>query len=254
MSEPALPQPEPSPAPVPRSGPVPPPAPHERRAARVWLLIAAFAGFGLYLLVEGMGATALMDGGNPLGGLWMRLSGNIEPIPSSELSGISYDYRLKLPTPHWYLRTARALKKEGSSADRWLVHSDLNAHVIVLAQRAAPGSAYDVDSLAKALIDSYRANVKDFVLLDLQPLAGLPENGRIIHATSTSEGLPLEHYYGVFARNDRSVQLIAFSERSHFKDVQAELKQLIESFQFPPGDAPPRQAPAALPAATAPQP
>jgi hypothetical protein len=196
-------------------------------------MAAALCGAALCLTLEVAGAAVTLTGSNPFGYALMRLTRRIEPEPASEVQGLAYGYRLKLPNGHWYLRTAEAVRQEGSRSDRWLVRPDRAAQVLVIVSQASSGS-YDVERLAQRVMDTASAAADDFTLLELQPLGRLPDQGRLIHATATVEGLQTESYYGVFARGNHAVQVIAFVERSRAAGVREELRQIVESFELPP--------------------
>ena len=63
---------------------------------------------------------------------------------------------------------------------------------------------------------------------------GYADGGRLLHTTSTIDGMRLEYYYALVTAGDRAFQVIAFAERKKFPDLQAEFRQIIDSFRLPP--------------------
>ena len=195
-------------------------------------LVAGGAMFFVYALlnIAGLSATAL--GINPLGPVIQMAIGDIEPGTVSVVTGNASHYRVKTPSSRWYLRTEKAAKKNNELSDRWLTRPDLDAHVLIIAERE-PGKQLSVDLLADAVVENAKRVSVDFEVVSREPMKSNPKKGRIIHTRSTVDNLALENLNGVIAVYEHGYQIIAFAPRVSFPKVEAELRSIIESFELP---------------------
>ena len=61
----------------------------------------------------------------------------------------------------------------------------------------------------------------------------LPGGGTRLHTQATVNGLRVESYYGLYAREPWIFQVIGFTGQRQFASVEAELASLIASFEGP---------------------
>lgn len=184
-------------------------------------------GFGLAL--ETIGLVGMATGTTPLARLLMApgLEGG-GPIDSVE--GASCPYRLTTAGGRWHLRKAEAARKENALADRWIVWPEKDAHVLVIAERVEPGLSVDMERFAEVILGNARQASTDLKVVARDPLPG---GGTRLHTRATIEGIPIESYYGLYAREPWIFQVVAFTSQRHFPSVEGELEAIVASFEGP---------------------
>ena len=197
-------------------------------------IAVASALFGVYGLFSLIGLAAEVTGINPIASLVQGASGQLEPGPAGVVTGEAAHYQLTAPSAKWRLRTRSAIQKDNPLADRWLTRPDVDAHVLVIAEKAPEGMVYP-DALADAVLANAKETSPDVVLIDRGPLRTRPEDGRMLHTKSTVNGLAIESLTGVIGYYENGFQVIAFARQGVFAQVEAELRAIVESFK-PPTD------------------
>lgn len=197
-------------------------------------IAVAGALFGTYALLSLTGISAEVTGKNPLAAIIQGASGQIEAAPANVVTGESSHYQVTAPNDKWRLRTREAAKKDNPLADRWLTRPDLDAHVIIIAEKV-PGAMVLPDPLADAVITNSRTAARDFKMIDRNPLRTRPEDGRMLHTQSTVNGLDIESLVGVVGYYEHGFQVVAFARRNTFPSIESELRSIVESFK-PPTD------------------
>lgn len=193
--------------------------------------------FGIYGLLSLVGIGAEVTGQNPLASLIQGASGQLEAQPARNVTGEASHYQLTTPSDKWRLRTREAAQKDNPLADRWLTRPDLDAHVIVIAEKI-PGGTILPDALTDAVIENAKKSSTEFKLLDRQPLRTNPEQGRIVRTQSTVNGMAIESVVGVVGYYEHGFQIVAFARRASFAAVEAELRSIVESFKPPTDERP----------------
>jgi hypothetical protein len=196
------------------------------RALRIGAGVLA-TGFGLAL--ETIGLFGMATGTAPLASVMMA-PGLESGGPVASVDGTSCPYRLTAASGHWYLRKAEAARKENPLADRWIVWPEKDAHVLVIAEQVEPGLSVDMDRFAEVVLGNVRQASKDLKVLARDPLPG---GGTRLHTQATINGLAVESYYGLYAREPWIFQIVAFASRAHFASVQGDLEAIVASFEGP---------------------
>ncbi len=193
--------------------------------------------FGLYALscVVGFGAT--LTGKNPLAEVIQVVTGQIEREPAGVVTGFSSHYRLHTPSDRWHLFKTEVAKKRNALADRWLTRPDLDAHVLVIAEKMQ-GKRVMVDALADAVLANARRSATALELVGREPLRTHPQHGRLLHTRTTTKGLELEMLTGTVGVYEHGFQIIAFAPRKSYPEVEEELRSIIESFELPTDEPP----------------
>jgi hypothetical protein len=187
--------------------------------------------FGMYALIAMINVTAPITGKNPLAVWFQSMGGDIGREPAGVVTGASSKYRLHAPSDQWYLRKAVAARKDNPLSDQWITRPDRDAHIIVINEHA-PNAVVDVDLYADAVENSIKTNMRG-TIVSREPVKENPAIGRILHAKVTVSGLPLEYYFGLFARGDRAFQVIAFAHQDNFPELADELMRAITTFELP---------------------
>jgi len=193
--------------------------------------------FGIYGLLSLVGIGAELTGHNPLASLIQGASGQLEAEPARNITGETSHYQLTTPSDKWRLRTREAAHKDNPLADRWLTRPDIDAHVIVIAEKI-PGGMILPDALTDAVIDNAKKATTEFTLIDRQPLRTRPEDGRMLHTQSTVNALAIESLVGVVGYYEHGFQIVAFARRGSFAGAEAELRSIVESFKPPTDERP----------------
>lgn len=193
----------------------------------------AVAGSSLVWLIEVVGLSALVTGVNPLGRLVMSMSGSIEGAPVAHVTGVSDGYSIDTPNDKWHLRTAAAARKDNPIADRWLVRPDLDAHVLVIAERA-PGGMVAIEQYADTIVANSTRTMKGFVLEKREPWSAYPEHGRLLRGAGTAEGLELVYVYGLVAGFERAYQVVGFAPKRAPAEALEEIAKIIDTLKLPP--------------------
>ncbi|MBK9264350.1 MAG: hypothetical protein IPM54_31680 [Polyangiaceae bacterium] len=193
--------------------------------------------FGIYGLLSLVGIGATVTGKNPLASVIQSASGQLESEPAGVVTGEESHYQLTTPSDKWRLRTRESAKKDNPLADRWLTRPDVDAHVIVIAEKVAGGMVMP-DALTDAVIDNAKKASTQFAIIDRKPLRTRPDDGRMLHTQSTVNGLAIESLVGVVGYYEHGFQIVAFAPRTSFASVEAELRSIVESFKPPTDEKP----------------
>ncbi len=191
-------------------------------------IAAGLLGTGFGLVLETIGLFAIATGTTPLA--HMQMAGTLEKDALSDVVGNACAYRLTAGGNHWYLRKDEAARKDNALADRWLVWPSKDAHVLVIAEQLEPGVTVDMDKFADVVLANVRKTSPDVKLLERE---ALPGGGTRLHTQATVNGLRVESYYGLYAREPWIFQVIGFTGQRQFASVEAELASLIASFEGP---------------------
>lgn len=159
--------------------------------------------------------------------------------PSDALPGVVHKvvgqaqpYELTAPDDNYFLRTDEAAKGTNPLADRWLVRPDVDAHIMIIAERVE-GADLQPDHYARAVAEAVTAN-PGATLVSSEVLKSQPKVGRILHVKATTQGLPIEYYYGCFARGEQAFQVVAFTSQEDFPALAESFRKAIDSFVLPP--------------------
>jgi len=193
--------------------------------------------FGFYALVNVLGLSASITGTNPIAALAWTARGDIEREPAGVVTGDASHYRLRAPSDAWHVRKPESAKKDNPLADRWISRPDLDAHVIVIAEKV-PGMLVLPDALADAVIQNGKSAATAFELVGRAPLRTHPENGRLVHTRSTTSGIEIESLTGVIATYEHGYQVLAFAPKTAFAKAEPELRAFVESFELPTDEKP----------------
>ncbi|MDI1444808.1 hypothetical protein [Polyangium sp. 6x1] len=193
--------------------------------------------FGLYALISVLGLSATLTGTNPIAGLIWTARGDIETAPAGVVTGNASHYRLRAPSDRWHLRKPEAAKKDNPLADRWISRPDLDAHVIVIAEKV-PGMLVLPEALADAVIKNAKLAATTFELVGRAPLRTHPENGRMVHTRSKTSGIEIESLTGVVATYEHGYQILAFAPKKAFAEAEPDLRAFVESFELPTDEKP----------------
>lgn len=197
----------------------------------------ASALFSIYGLLSLVGIGAELTGTNPLASLIQGASGQLEGEPARNVTGDKSHYQLSTPSDKWRLRTREAAQKENPLADRWLIRPDVDAHVVVIAEKL-PGSMLAPDPLVEAVLQNFKASSTEFKLIDRQPMRNRPDDGRMLHVQLTVKGMALEYLVGVVGYYEHSYQILAFASAKKFPAIEGELRSIVESFKIPTDENP----------------
>jgi hypothetical protein len=188
--------------------------------------------FGLYLVLEGLGLYILLSGQNPIARTVLSARGELASEPAGEVVGQLLDYRLRSPSDRWYLRTDEAAKRDNPLADRWLIRPDLDAHILVIAERV-PDTMVPLASFVDTVVGNMRAAAGSFELIDASPLPGHPDTGKLLRMRATVDGRHVEYLAGLVTAYGSAYQLIGFTGEHNFAAAEPELRAAIESFVLP---------------------
>lgn len=200
--------------------------------------IAVASGlFGIYGLLSLVGIGAELTGTNPLASAIQGASGQLEPGPARNVTGKISHYQLSTPSDKWRLRTPEAARKDNPLADLWLIRPDIDAHVVVIAEKI-PGGMLTADALADVVVDNAKQSSTEFKLISRTPLRTNPEDGRLLHTQSTVDGMAMESLIGVIGYYEHGFQVMGLARRGTFPQVEEELRSIIESFKVPTDEKP----------------
>ncbi|MDC0720973.1 hypothetical protein [Nannocystis bainbridge] len=209
-------------------------------AKRVRIGLAALL-FGLYLALESFGLYILVTGQNPLAHAVMSARGELTGEPAGDVVGGLVDYRLRAPSDRWYLRTDEAARRDNPLADRWLVRPDLDAHILIIAERV-PDTMVPLAPFVDTVVGNMRSAASNFELIDSAPLPGHLDTGKLLHMRASVDGQDVEYLAGLVTAYGSAFQLIGFTGARNFAAVEPELRAAIESFVLPASAALPQGA------------
>jgi hypothetical protein len=183
---------------------------------------------GVGLALETVGLFGMATGTAPLARI--RLAPTLERDPVDVVEGLACPYRVTARGGRWYLRKAEATKKDNPLADRWLVWPEKDAHVLVIAERLESGLVVDMNKFAEVVLGNARKSAHDLRVINRDTL---PAGGTLLHTRGTINGMAIESYYGLYAREPWIFQVVAFTSQRHFESVKADLGAVVSSFEAP---------------------
>jgi hypothetical protein len=204
------------------------PAPSARASNTTRILLFVAAGGVLLLVLGGIALRGLL-GANPLTRL--ALSGQTDGSPVTSADGRAFRYRLSSTGKEWYFRKASFAKKDNALADIWLIQPSVDAHVLVIAERIAPGQSIDMDRFAQVVIDNAKKKAENFSLVEQRPISNARGFGRLVHTRARINKIDLEFYYGLYAREPEIYQIVASAHATKFAKIAPELLEWVSSFE-----------------------
>lgn len=188
---------------------------------------------GLALVLELFGIAVTAAGQNPLGSLFMSLSGEIEPSPVEHATGRAAAYELSFPNKKWHLRSQAAAARDNPIADRWFVRPDKDAHVLVVAEHA-PGKVIPVEAYTDAVLGQLKKNAPDTVVRARGPWPVFGDRGRLVDAGATGQnGMKLEWRYALVTSYERAYYVVGFASRETMPEVESEIRAILDSLKLP---------------------
>ncbi|WP_143140946.1 hypothetical protein [Nannocystis exedens] len=197
--------------------------------------------FGFYLVLEGLGVYIVLSGQNPIARAVLSARGELAGEPAGEVVGGLVDYRLRAPSDRWFLRTDEAARRDNPLADRWLIRPDLDAHLLIIAERV-PDTMVPLAPFVDTVVGNMRGAASDFELLDAAPLPGYPDTGKLLRMRATVDGQHIDYLAGLVTAYGSAYQLIGFTGAHNFAAVEPELRAALESFVLPASAALPKGA------------
>lgn len=155
-----------------------------------------------------------------------------EPGTVSKVVGRLQPYELTAPDGNYFLRTQEAAQKDNPLADRWLVRPDLDAHILIIAERVE-GADLSPEHYARAVAEAAASNHR-LELLSSEVLPSRPNEGRLLHGKANVNGLAIEYFFGCFARGEQAFQVITFASQDQFPALATSFRKAIDSFVLPP--------------------
>lgn len=162
------------------------------------------------------------------------LPSDVDPAPITRVVGDKMAYSILAPSPRWHVRKPEIVKRDNALIDRWLTQSEMNAHVLVIAEQAENDNVILLPLYVEAILASAKKGSTRFEILSQGPWAKFPKNGARVRLSLAREGSELEYDYGLYARGPRAFQVIGFSSKNAFSGAAAELGRAIDSFEPPP--------------------
>jgi hypothetical protein len=154
-----------------------------------------------------------------------------EPNAVTRLEGLAQKYVLSAPSGHWYQRKAEAIKKDNPSTDRWIVLPEKDAHIWVFVE-SVPSGVIDLDGYTEAVAKTISAET-NMTLLSREKPPSHPKEGRILKAKGHSNNVEYHYLYGIYVDGPNAYQIVAVTRSSYFDDMEAELMQAIDTFEWP---------------------
>lgn len=184
--------------------------------------------FTPYLLLTALVFTQKFVDWNPLPGLIMEMSGELEPGEVTLVTGVSRAWTLS-SAPGWRARRADVAQRDNPLADRWLVLPDVDAHVMVIVEPIERGSVVLISNYRDAVLENARRNASATLLHE----EALPDGSLLLHLSGRveQEAFDFEQYLRIVVRPDSAYQVIGFTRTSRFEGMRLELRSMLDSFQ-----------------------
>jgi hypothetical protein len=198
-------------------------------AGKLRIMVAAVAALGLIGL-EILGLQMINTGESPA--IMMTALYDSEPLDTDVLESPSHPYRMTAPGMGWEIRSDESARLDNPLADVWLVEPSWDAHIMVIAEAADAGYAFDVESLADVVVENARMEAEEFSVERQRHLAGVSTLGKQIDANAVIDGMNMRFRYGLFANGRHGVQVICFAREQSFENVEQACDEVLGSFQF----------------------
>ncbi len=148
------------------------------------------------------------------------------------LDGDAFAYRLTPPDDKWRQRDAAAMKKDNPVADAWIVHSLLDAHVVVVAESVPGDGPVAMEAFADTVRGNLKRNWKDYRELAARELATDLDAALLLHSRGKAGAVEIEGYHGLFMKGRSIFQVWAFSDPRTFSRLRGDLEKIIGSFEL----------------------
>lgn len=158
---------------------------------------------------------------------------DVDPAPITTVRGLKLPYSITAPNRRWNLRKPEAVQRDNPVLDRWITRSDLDAHVLVIAEEVQTGTL-DVHAFVEVLLESAKKGTTRFEVVRREPWAKFPNEGVRLRVSLDRDGMSLEYEYGMWAKGPRGFQVIAFAPKASYPTVAGDLIAVIDSFELPP--------------------
>lgn len=199
-------------------------------------IAAGCVTFGLHAAMMVLGLIGIATGQSALARPTVPVNSDLEEISGGELAGVASDYRIRVASDRWRLRSAAATRRELAEADRWIVRPDLDAHLIVIDERA-PGVALHPVEIADDLIAELQTSELALRVENLDELIHYADDGLLIAGQGRSQGHVVSVWIGVVAVYGRAYQIFGLAPPGRIEAAD-EIVAMIGSFRLP-ADEPP---------------
>ncbi|MBK8251127.1 MAG: hypothetical protein IPK82_00460 [Polyangiaceae bacterium] len=160
-------------------------------------------------------------------------SPDFEPNKVSTVVGKTLAYKITAPNEFWRLRTDENVQKTNNVIDKWLSRPDVDSHVLIIAEELDQGMI-EPDAYADAVIEGLKKEGVDLVVDNRVPWAKFPTEGRRLSISGTRKGTLIKYEYGMWAKQKRAYQVMAFTSAEYYPITKDEMANAINSFEPAP--------------------
>lgn len=190
---------------------------------------AVFLIFIVFLEIDGLQAE--YTGRNIFARVISSMAGFYENIENGTVSGSNNSYVLEIPNANWKRRSERYAKKDNPSADVWLTYPDYDAHIITIHEVGADSLVFDLELITDAVIQNAR-NASESLIVEKRECLVLTSgiSGKTLVTTCEIDSLVIQFRYGIFTIKNHAFQIICFSSKDIFAQVENDFDEVINSF------------------------
>ncbi len=147
-----------------------------------------------------------------------------QSTPIDLVAGDRFHWSMRAPGAAWQMLPSEVARQQNPLADRWLTRSDLDAHVLVVAEHVA--SPITLDHFEKAVLANLRRSTPSFHVTRRVAL----NDGHLLEATALVNGMHISYRYGLFVTAHEAYQVLAFAPQPNMPAVEAEMLTALHSF------------------------
>jgi len=192
-------------------------------------ICTAFLIFYVFLELDGLQAEH--TGRSIFARVLSSTTGFYESIENGTVYGSDKSYILEIPNANWKRRSERYAKKDNPSADVWLMYPDYDAHIIMVHEVGADSLIFDLELITDAVIQNARIASESLIVEKRECLvltSGI--SGKTLVTTCEIDSLVFQFRYGIFTIKNHAFQIVCFSLKDIFAQVENDFDEVINSF------------------------
>ncbi len=140
------------------------------------------------------------------------------------VAGDRFHWSMRAPGAAWQMLPNEVARQQNPLADRWLTRSDLDAHVLVVAEHVA--KSITLDRFEQAVLANLHRSTPSFHVTRRVAL----NDGLLWEANALVNGIHISYRYGLFVTAHEAYQVLAFAPQPNMPAVEAEMLAALHSF------------------------
>lgn len=191
----------------------------------------SYAGMGILAIFYFVNLQQIFTGTNYLNQIIASIIYKSKDIKNGQVFNSDFEYKINSVSDFWKSRIKEDFKKDNPLADKWLINSKYDAHIIVLAEKLDPSMTIQHDLFLENVKKNYQSIPSTSILNENSNLI-MNHNSTNLEFKTTINQMALHYKVGVFSKNNIGIQVIGFCPEQVFTKLKPEFEKVISSFEF----------------------